>query len=65
MPLEKGKSKKTIGRNIRELVSSEPGEAREKGIETIAKKRGIPFEEAKQIQAVAIAFSHAKKKKKK
>ena len=61
MPLIKGSSKRVIGKNIKELVSSKPSRGRAKGIATLAKRRGIPFGKAKQIQAQAIAYSKAGK----
>jgi hypothetical protein len=61
MPLQKGSSKKVIGKNIGELVKSKPSSARAKGIRTLAHNRGISEEKAKQIQAQAIAFSKAGK----
>ncbi len=60
MPLKKGTSKKTISKNIKELVTSAPGAAREKGIATLAKKRGISTKKAQQKQAIAIAMSKAR-----
>lgn len=62
MPLKSGKSPKTIKSNIKELVSSKPGKTRAKGIKTLAKKLGVPPKVAKVKQAVAIAYSKAKKK---
>lgn len=64
MPLSKGKSQKTISKNISKLVTEKPWKTRAKAISTIAKKEGISKEKAKQKQAVAIAYSVAKKKKK-
>jgi len=63
MPLYKGVSKKIISKNISELTTSKPGAAREKAIHTMMKKRGISYETAKNRQAIAIAFSHARKSK--
>lgn len=63
MPLLKGRSKKTIKSNIKELVSSKPSKNRAKGIKTLAKKLGISSKKAKIKQAVAIAYSKAKGKK--
>ena len=40
MPLKKGKSQKTISKNIKELMKK-PSKARSKGISTLAKKQGI------------------------
>jgi predicted acetyltransferase len=54
MPLEKGKSEKTVSKNISELMTTKPGKKRKKAIATIAKKRGISKKKAKQIQAIAI-----------
>lgn len=65
MPLKSGTSKKTIQKNIKELSSSKPSASREKGIKTLAKKKGISTKAAKNIQAVAIAYSKAGKSKKK
>jgi hypothetical protein len=56
-----GSSKKTISKNIGELVGTKAGKTREKGIKTLAKKRGISTKQAKKIQAVAIAYSKARK----
>lgn len=65
MPIKKGSSQKTISRNISELSTSKPGKTRAKGIRTLAKKRGISSKKAKNLQAIAIAMSTAKKSKKK
>lgn len=64
MPLKKGSSAKTIKTNIKELTTSKPSSAREKGIKTLAKKRGISPKAAKAIQATAIAYSKAGKSNK-
>jgi len=63
IPLLKGKSRKTISSNIKELVTTKPGKARAKGIKTLAKKRGISTAEAKRTQAIAISFAKAGKSK--
>lgn len=60
MPLKKGKSQKTISRNIKELMKK-PSKARAKGIGTLAKKQGITRKEAQRRQAVAIALRAAGK----
>ena len=65
MPLIKGKSKKVISKNISELMTSKPSSARAKGINTLAKRQGITPKQAKQKQAIAIAYSKARKSKKK
>lgn len=65
MPLKKGKGRRVISANIKELATSKPGKARAKAITTIAKRRGISKKSAKLIQAKAIALSKAKKTKKK
>lgn len=64
MPLKRGKSKKTVSGNIKELMKK-PSKARSKGIGTLAKKQGITRKEAQRRQAVAIALSSAGKKRKK
>lgn len=64
MPLKKGKSQKTISKNIKELMKK-PSKARSKGISTLAKKQGISRKEAQRKQAVAIALSSAGKKRRK
>ena len=60
MPLQKGKSQKTISGNIKELMKK-PSKARAKGIGTLAKKQGITRKEAQRRQAVAIALRAAGK----
>jgi hypothetical protein len=61
MPLKKGKSKKVLKANIKELISTTPSKSRAKGIKTLAKRRGISEKKAKIKQAVAIAYSKARK----
>jgi len=63
MPLKSGKSQKTISANIKELMQK-PGKTRQKAISTLAKTQGISQKQAKRKQAVAIALSKARKKKK-
>lgn len=65
MPLKKGKSKKIISSNIKELMTGEMGSARRKGMESMMKERGMSMEEAKHKQSIAIAYSKAGKSKKK
>lgn len=55
MPLIKGYSKATMGKNISKLMKDKPGKIRKKAIATIAKKRGISKKKAEMVQAVAIA----------
>ena len=62
--LKKGKSKKTVSKNIKELVKSKPGKARAKGIKTLSKRSGLSPAKAKQKQSVAIALNKAGKSKK-
>ena len=64
MPLKRGKSQKTISGNIKELMKN-PSKARAKGVNTLAKRKGITRKEAQRLQAVAIALSAAGKKRKK
>ena len=61
MPLKRGKSNKTISKNVKELMKK-PSKARAKGIRTLAKKKGISTKEAQRRQAVAIALSAAGKR---
>lgn len=56
MPLKKGKSKKVISSNIKEIMHS----YHEKG--TIGTSKPVSDKKA-QKQAIAIAFSQARKKK--
>jgi hypothetical protein len=60
MPLKRGKSQKTISKNIKELMKK-PSKARAKGVRTLAKRMGITEKEAQRRQAVAIALSSAGK----
>ena len=60
MPLKRGKSQKTISKNIKELMKK-PSKARAKGVRTLAKRMGITPKEAQRRQAVAIALSAAGK----
>jgi hypothetical protein len=60
MPLQRGKSQRTISANLKELMKK-PGKARSKAIKTLSTRLGITTEEAKQRQAVAIALGTAGK----
>lgn len=64
MPLKKGSSSKTISANVSELTKAKATGSRRKGIKTIAKRKGISFEEAKRVQSNAIAYDMARNKKK-
>jgi len=64
MPLKRGKSKKTVSKNITELMKK-PSKARSKGVSTLAKKLGVTKKEAQKRQAVAIALNAAGKTRKK
>jgi len=64
MPLKRGKSKKIISSNIKELTKKPASSVRAKGIRTLAKRKNITSKQAKQRQAVAIALSSVRKKKK-
>jgi len=64
MPLKRGKSKKTVSKNITELMKK-PSKARSKGVSTLAKKWGVTKKEAQRRQAVAIALNAAGKSRKK
>ena len=61
MPLKRGKSKKTISANIKELMKKTPSKARSKAIGTLAKSTGESRADARRRQAVAIALSAAGK----
>jgi len=65
MPLKKGTSKRTVGRNIKELMSSKSGKKRLKAEKTYAKRTGKTSKQAKQTLAVVIALSKAGKLRKK
>ena len=64
MPLKRGKSKKTISKNVKELMKK-PSKARSKGINTLAKKLGVTKKEAQRRQAVAIALNTSGETRKK
>ncbi len=64
MPLFKGKSKKIIGKNIKELMKGKMGMDRKKAMKTMMKKSGMTMSEARRKQAVAIAYNKAGKSKK-
>lgn len=55
MPLSKGYTKETMKKNIKKLMTEKPSARRMKGIETIAKKRGISKKGAEALQSYAIA----------
>lgn len=57
MPLIKGNSKKIQQKNIAELISSKPGAAREKAIQTYMKNHKVNYNTAKTKIAVAIAMN--------
>ena len=66
MPLAKGKSKKAIASNYKELTTGKVGKTRAKAIRTLAKRKGMTPTEARKYQAKVIALSTAglyKKKK--
>jgi len=65
MPLREGRSKKTISRNIKEMMKTKPSAAREKAIRTYMRRHNCSYEEAKRILASAAAYSKARKSKKK
>ena len=64
MPLKRGKSKKAISKNVKELMKK-PSKARSNGVSTLAKKLGVTKKEAQKRQAVAIALNAAGKTRKK
>ena len=65
MPLQKGKSKKVISANIKELTKKKGvGKSRKKSIATLSKRRGVSKAKAQRLQAVAIALSKAGKSRK-
>lgn len=61
MPILKGKSQKIKSFNIRELIKTKPGAARDKGIRTLMKRRNLSFRKAKTLQAKAIGMKKARK----
>jgi len=63
MPLKSGYGKRTISKNIAELMRTKPSKVRKKGIKTLAKRRGLSENEAERVQASAIAFAKAKRSK--
>ena len=64
MPLKRGKTKKVISANIKELIKKPANKSRSKGINTLAKRKNITPKQAKRRQAIAIALSKTRKKKK-
>lgn len=60
MPLKKGPT--SIRGNVKELMTGQVSQTRQKAIATIAKKRGVSPDEARFIQARAIALSQARRK---
>ena len=60
MPLKKGKSKKAISKNIRELTRSTPSPERDKAIRTYMKNNNCSYEDAKRKLAIKIAMETAK-----
>tara|TARA_B100000424_G_C22945714_1_gene503412 strand:- start:16330 stop:16533 length:204 start_codon:yes stop_codon:yes gene_type:complete len=65
MPLQKGKSKKVISANIKELTKKKGvGKSRKKAISTLAKRRGISPAKAQRLQAVAIALGKSRRSRK-
>lgn len=55
MPLKKGKSQKTIGTNIREMMRTKPSSSREKAIRTYMKRNNVTYRTAKLKIAQAAA----------
>lgn len=55
MPLIEGYSKSTMKKNYKELMGGKMGTTRKKAVDTIAKTRDVSKEEARKIQAGAIA----------
>lgn len=63
MPLKKGTSLETFKQNMTELMKGDMSSTRAKAVQTIAKKHGISVKEARQKQAIAIAYSQKRKGK--
>lgn len=59
MPLRKGTG--SVKYNVKELTKGKVGTSRSKAIKTLAKKHGISMKSARLKQALAIAYSQAKK----
>lgn len=55
MPLMHSASPKALAANMAELMHGKPGKTRQKGIQTLAKKRGISPARARSIMSYAIA----------
>jgi len=59
MPLKSGKG--SFSYNVSELMHKPKSKAREKAINTLARKRGISKKEAQRKQAIAIAVERERK----
>ena len=59
-PLIKGTG--NIRKNVQELMTSAPSPSRAKAIQTIAKTRNISQQEARFVNAKAIATAYSRKK---
>lgn len=60
MALTKGTG--NIRKNVQELMTSVPSSSRAKAIQTISKSRNVSIEDARFINAKAIATSYSRKK---